>query len=107
MGTKYFSGIIVYTIQNDKLRDEFRNIILTDLNCEELDQSSYGIPYEEGGVYKDYKNDIKSVCDKAKNKTNTVFSPGDFICFYPTEKSEGKPNMNKILRMEIIKVEES
>ena len=61
MGTKYFSGIIVYTIQNDKLRDEFRNIILTDLNCEELDQSSYGIPYEEGGVYKDYKNDIKSI----------------------------------------------
>ena len=89
MEPKYFSGIIVYTIQNDKLRDEFRNIILADLKGEELDQSCYGIACA-GVIPSETVKKIKQACCDAKNESGKNFSSEDFVCFYRATNSDDK-----------------
>lgn len=101
MEPKYFSGIIVYTIQNDKLRDEFRNIILADLKGEELDQSCYGIACA-GVIPSETVKKIKQACCDAEKKSGKNFSSGDFVCFYRATNSDDKENRDRIQRIEII-----
>lgn len=101
MEPKYFSGIIVYTIQNDKLRDEFRNIILADLKSEELDQSCYGIKCA-GDIPSETVKKIKQACCDAKNESGKNFSSEDFVCFYRATNSDDKENRDRIQRIEII-----
>lgn len=101
MKPKYFSGIIVYTIQDDKLRDAFRETILADLKGEELDQSCYGIKCA-GDIPSETVKKIKQACCDAEKKSGKNFSSGDFVCFYRATNSDDKENRDRIQRIEII-----
>ena len=98
---KFFSGIIVYTIQDNGLRDTLRNIILTDLKGEELDQSCYGIACA-GVIPSETVKKIKQACCNAENESGKNFSPVDFVCFYRATNSDDKENRDRIQRIEII-----
>lgn len=98
---KFFSGIIVYTIQDNGLRDTLRNIILTDLKGEELDQSCYGIACA-GVIPSETVKKIKQACCDAEKKSGKNFSSGDFVCFYRATNSDDKENRDRIQRIEII-----
>jgi hypothetical protein len=87
MNTDKLSGIVVYTIHDDNLRNKFREALI-DINAEYLDDSTYGVPIQ-GMLRNDTIEKLKCVCGKAEKDTDGIFGKDDFVTLYwPTYKKE-------------------
>ena len=85
MNTDKLSGIVVYTIQDDNLRNEFRTALIT-IGAELLDQSTYSIPIQGE---KDATNMLNSICKTAQKNSKSTFGEKDFVKLYrPSYKEE-------------------
>ena len=80
MNTDKLSGIVVYTIQDDNLRNEFRTALIT-IGAEPLDQSTYGIPIQ-GEPRVNTVNRLKAICETAKKMSKASFGGNDFVALY-------------------------
>lgn len=98
MNTDKLSGIVVYTIQDDELRDEFRNALLS-IGAEPLDQSTYSIPIQ-GEM--DATNMLNSICNTAQKNSKTTFGEKDFVTLYRPTYFEYTERHRYIKQMRII-----
>ena len=83
MNTDKLSGIVVYTIHDNDLRNEFHNALIK-IGAEFLDQSTYGIAIQ-GENRKEVVKQLKDICTIDETKWNKE----DFVRLYwPTFKEE-------------------
>lgn len=98
---QYISGMVMYTIQNDKLRDYIREGIINVWGDHQLDQSTYVIHC--AGISKgEVMKKLKKICEEAESKSNMSFDKEDYVVFYRATNSDDNPNRDRIERIPII-----
>lgn len=87
MNTDKLSGIVVYTIHNDDLRNKFREALI-EIEAGYLDDSTYGIPIQ-GMLRNEALEKLERACEKAEKDSDEKFGNDDFVTLYwPTYKKE-------------------
>lgn len=97
---QYISGMVMYTIQNDKLRDYIREGIINVWGDHQLDQSTYEI-HCAGKSKGEVMEKLKTICEEAVSKSDLTFDKEDFVVFYRATNSNDKSNRDRIERIPI------
>lgn len=98
--SNFISGMVMYTIKNEDLRNAVRDGIISEFGDKPLDQSSYEIPCAgelRGGAV----TSLKNICKNAEEGSNTKFCDDDFVTFYRATDSIDEQR-DKIKRIKII-----
>jgi hypothetical protein len=98
---KFISGMVVYTIKNDDLRNKIREEIINKFGEHPIDQSSYEIhcAAERKGVI---VSSLERICENAVKVTNEEYTNDDFVAFYRATNSDDKEHRDRIERITIV-----
>lgn len=98
--SKFISGMVMYTIENEDLRNAVHDGIINKFGDKPLDQSSYEISCA-GELRGDAVTSLKEICKNAEKKSNAKFCDDDFVAFYRATDSNDEKR-DKIKRIKII-----
>lgn len=98
--SNFISGMVMYTIKNEGLRNAVREGIINEFGDKLLDQSSYEIPCA-GYLRGEAVTSLKEICKNAETESNAKFGDDDFVTFYRATDSNDEQR-DKIKRIKII-----
>lgn len=102
----FISGMVMYTIKDDDLRNYVHDGIINEFGNHPLDESTYEIPYA-AELHGETVMKLKAICENARKETCKDFIKGnpkgnnDFVTFYRATDSSSRYK-NKIERFVIV-----